>query len=186
MKQIFSFTGAQCTGKSTLLSAVHKHYSDVLFVPEVTRLVKHKAGVEINENGDDVTQLLILAEHLQNVYYNPDMVKILDRCALDGMVYSTWLLHMGKITPETHGHSVVLFERLVKCYTKVFYTMPFSMSITDDGERSINVDFRNEILNMFEDAISQYSNVLKDKLIRVEGTVSERVEFVNNIINENI
>ena len=36
------------------------------FIPEVTRLIKRQYGVNINEQGTDDTQLLILNQHLIN------------------------------------------------------------------------------------------------------------------------
>ena len=39
---IFSFTGAQCTGKTTLLKHLYKENGDYpfVFIPEVTRLIR--------------------------------------------------------------------------------------------------------------------------------------------------
>ena len=65
---LVSFTGAQCTGKTTLLNLLKDKlcgnkwtqgsdgvYRDVWnFVPEVTRKVM-RDGLKINENGDDLT-----------------------------------------------------------------------------------------------------------------------------------
>ena len=69
---IFSFTGAQSTGKTTLLKElVEKNGSYPFeFVPEVTRLVMRDYGVAINEGGDDMTQMLIMTEHIRNLYRN--------------------------------------------------------------------------------------------------------------------
>jgi len=92
---IFSFTGAQSTGKTTLLKKlVQKNGSYPFeFVPEVTRLVMRDYGVAINEGGDDITQMLIMTEHIRNVYGGRadrlvrSIHQIYDRCALDGIVY---------------------------------------------------------------------------------------------------
>ena len=103
---IFSFTGAQSTGKTTLLKRLHEKNRDYPFefVPEVTRLVMRDYGVSINEDGDDLTQLLIMTEHVQNLFRNRayrlirGIHMIFDRCAVDGIVYSRWLLNEGKIS----------------------------------------------------------------------------------------
>ena len=60
----------------------------------------------INENGDDLTQMLIMTEHVRTCYIEIKQIdlirgvhKIFDRCALDGIVYSLWLLDQeGKIS----------------------------------------------------------------------------------------
>ena len=38
------------------------------FIPEVTRLVKREYEVPINEDGDDMTQMLIMTEHIRNIF----------------------------------------------------------------------------------------------------------------------
>ena len=98
---IFSFTGAQSTGKTTLLNKLREKNTDnsFEFVPEVTRLIMRDYEMPINEEGNDLTQLLIMSEHVRNIYKNKadglsrGMHMIFDRCALDGIVYSQWLLN---------------------------------------------------------------------------------------------
>ena len=64
---LISFTGAQSTGKSTLLDlmARDEHFRKCSFVKEVTRKVARR-GLNINAHGNDMTQLFILSEHLYN------------------------------------------------------------------------------------------------------------------------
>ena len=98
---IISFTGAPSTGKTTLLKKlIEKNGSYPFeFVPEVTRLIMREYEVPINEDGDDLTQMLIMTEHIRNLYRNRTdrlvrgVHQIYDRCAIDGIVYSHYLLH---------------------------------------------------------------------------------------------
>ena len=59
---ICSFTGAQSTGKTTLLKALYEKNGSYPFefVPEVTRLVSREYNMPINESGGDLTQMLIM------------------------------------------------------------------------------------------------------------------------------
>ena len=122
---IFSFTGAQSTGKTTLLKRLHEKNGDYPFefVPEVTRLVMRDYGVCINEDGDDLTQLLIMTEHVRNIYkYTKDIYQtidihmIFDRCVLDGIVYSEWLFNGGKISRECYDACKLIYEELKDKY----------------------------------------------------------------------
>ena len=81
-KLLISFSGAQCTGKTTLLKRLRKCNWDINFVPEVTRLIKREYGVDINEAGDEMTQSLIITEHFKNInnHNNQSRSSILDRC----------------------------------------------------------------------------------------------------------
>ena len=87
---LLGFTGAQCTGKTTLLNMCKDTFNNYKFVDEVTRKVG-RMGHVINEQGDDVTQLFILKEHLTNHVIPPDENWVLDRCVVDGYVYTRWL-----------------------------------------------------------------------------------------------
>ena len=90
-------TGAQSVGKTTLLNALRseKLFKDYVVCDEVTRRVK-SYGLPINEEGTDITQRLIMNEHIVNVYMHDNMLT--DRTALDGLVYSTYLYKQNKIS----------------------------------------------------------------------------------------
>ena len=66
---LISFTGAQSSGKTTLLN----HWTDCRnhwkVVPEVTRKLKRQ-GFEINDDSSNYvdTQIAILADHLNNIF----------------------------------------------------------------------------------------------------------------------
>ena len=63
-----SFTGAQSTGKTTLLNAMKSMsiFRDFVFRDEITRSIQ-KQGLKINEQGDDATQNKIIDSHLLNL-----------------------------------------------------------------------------------------------------------------------
>ena len=149
-----SFTGAQSTGKSTLLdmcmsllfgNAETNAYNIVdrdrwVFVPEVTRLIKRQYGVNINEQGTDDTQLLILNQHLINtIQYkqNRDVggkSYMMDRCIMDGYVYSKYLHNHGRIEDSTMNIAESMYHRLLPSLDAIFYTHPDDVPIHDDGE----------------------------------------------------
>ena len=186
---IFSFTGAQSTGKTTLLNHLHKCNGDYPFefVPEVTRLVMRDYQMPINENGDDLTQLLIMTEHVRNVYRNKadhlirGVHQIFDRCALDGIVYSLWLQHNGKISRRCYDACDLIYEELKDKYNIVFYTSPDDVKLVDDGERSVDIKFRNDIINTF--------NIFLDRgydgeVVILEGSVEERLETIKSTLDK--
>tara|TARA_R110002012_G_scaffold162196_2_gene324477 strand:+ start:446 stop:1030 length:585 start_codon:yes stop_codon:yes gene_type:complete len=184
---IFSFTGAQSTGKTTLLNHLHKCNGDYPFefVPEVTRLVMRDYEMPINENGGDLTQMLIMTEHVRNVYKNKadhlirGVHQIFDRCALDGIVYSLWLRHNDKISRRCYDACDLIYEELKDKYDVIFYTDPGDVKLVDDGERSVDVKFRNDIINTF--------NIFLDKgydgkVVVLKGSVKERLETVKSTL----
>jgi len=188
---IFSFTGAQCTGKTTLLKHLYKENGDYpfVFIPEVTRLVKREYNMPINESGGDLTQLLIMTEHIRNIFRDraDQLVRglhlIFDRCALDGIVYSHYLLDEGKISRSTFDACELIWKKLKGRYDVIFYTSPDDVELVDDGERSVDVRFREDIINLFNMYIKSYEG----KIVTLRGSVKERLKTIRETLdNHNI
>ena len=196
---IFSFTGAQSTGKTTLLKRLIEANKGVdnwnfpfEFVPEVTRLVRRQYEVSINEGGDDITQMLIMTEHIRNVYGGKTdrllrgIHQIYDRCALDGVVYSHYLLDKGKISRTTYEACELIYKKLRNKYDVIFYTSPKDVELVDDGERSVDVHFREDIIDLFNLYLYSINKDNKDKprVILLEGTLEERLETIKSALDK--
>ena len=173
---LVSFTGAQSTGKSTLLK--HMFHSDDFrkcsFIKEVTRKVARQ-GLQINDAGDNMTQLFILSEHLTNHHLTGCVV--LDRCIVDGYIYTKWLHEQGKVDGWVLKYAWDLHNELIKKLDILFYTEPDNIKLEDDGERSTNVKFRDDIIQMYETYLS-WNPLVKNKLVRLTGSVDERVKQI--------
>ncbi|NDD52398.1 hypothetical protein EBZ39_00710 [bacterium] len=179
---VISFTGPQCSGKTTLLKACKELYSDrFVFVDEVTRLVKRQYGVNINEAGDDITQCLIVNKHIENSLISHEKQGvILDRCIVDGFCYTGYLHLHGKVSRWVFDYSREVFFSLVDKLDYIIYPNPDDVTLVDDGERSIDIDFRNNMIEIFEHVIETYN--LQNKVVRVNGTVEQRMEQIKMIL----
>lgn len=180
---IVSFTGAQSTGKTTLLNKCKEIYTNWYFVDEVTRLVGREHNVSINETGTNDTQLLIINQHLINSLL-PHSNVILDRCIIDGLVYTQYLVNTGKVEPwvlDICGH---MYNHLIKKLDCVLYTCPDDIPIDDDGERSTNMRFRSDILDIFNQVLEDiytYNNNLQ--VVMLTGPVDERLKMITDVID---
>jgi nicotinamide riboside kinase len=165
-------TGAQSVGKTTLLNALRseKLFKDYIICDEVTRRVR-SYGLPINEEGTDVTQRLIMNEHIVNVFMHGNMLT--DRTALDGLVYSTYLYKNNQIAISTMKYVREVFQKVWYSYDYVFYIEP-EFDIVDDGVRSTNKEFRDEIADLFEATIEKE----KLSMLRVKGSVRNRVNTI--------
>lgn len=172
---LISFSGAQSTGKSTLLKVCQDAMPEWDYIPEVTRLVKREYDLPINEDGNDLTQMMIMGEHLRNAYSKRDKHVILDRCSLDGLVYTHWLCDNKKVSMGTYSHARYVFDNTIENYNLIIYTSPEDVPVVDDGERSINIKFRDEIIELFEQYLS---NIPSQRLLRVKGTVAQRTHQI--------
>ncbi len=165
-------TGAQSVGKTTLLNALRseKLFKEYVICDEVTRRVKGY-GLPINEEGTDLTQRLIMNEHIVNVFMYGNMLT--DRTALDGLVYSAYLYNKNQISANTLKYVREVFNKVWHSYDYVFYIEP-EFEIVDDGVRSINKQFRDEIAELFEYIIEK-ENL---SMLRVKGSVRNRVNTI--------
>jgi len=179
-----SFTGAQSTGKTTLLNKCKEVYKDYKFVDEVTRYVRRTYDVKINEIGGSETQLYILAEHIKN-HLKLDENLMLDRCILDGYVYTKYQVLQGKVKEDILKAFNSVFNILFDKLDYVFYTDPSDVKLVDDGERSVDFKFRDDIIVLFEDLIThKMSQKNKEKVIRLKGSVDQRMKTIDKYLKQ--
>lgn len=166
-----AFSGAQSTGKTTLLNALRNSadFKNCKFWDEITRQIKDQ-GFEINEQGTDATQLKIMQEHKRRVSVKDSGLVIFDRCSLDGLVYTQYLYNRGQLTKETLDEATKVFEETISSWDAIFFLRP-EFEIVDDGVRSVNVEFHRNIVFLFDHFIEKY----KLQVIQLTGSVEDRV-----------
>ena len=177
---LISFSGAQSTGKTTLLKHLQERNDRIWFVPEVTRLVKRKYNLPINESGGDITQTMIMGEHMINAFSDTGPT-ILDRCSLDGIVYTHWLCDKRNVGMQTYSYAQTVFGHTMNKYDVIFYTSPDDVPVEDDGERSTDVAFRNEIIQLFNKYMSLVDS---SKIVVLKGTVEERLKQIKKVLSD--
>ena len=177
---IVSFTGAQSTGKTTLLNELKKwkEFEDYVFIDEITRNVS-KLGMNINEKGDDATQTAIMNAHIENLKKGDNL--ILDRCSLDGVVYTHYLYSHGRVSRDTFDYARQIFTETCLKYDKIFYLKP-EFDIVDDGVRSSSVQFRDEIADIFERYITEF-NLGKWNVVELSGSVEDRLKAIKKVMS---
>lgn len=180
-KLLISFSGAQSTGKTTLLNHLKERNDHINFVPEVTRLIKREYGVDINEAGSEMTQALIITEHFKNINDHKQKYRstILDRCILDGIVYTWWLEDNKGLSEWCYNYAEHVFKKYSGSYDVIFYTHPDDVEIEDDGERSTDIQFRNDIIKEFNLFMTVCDNV-----VVLRGTVEERLQTIKETLEE--
>ena len=182
---IVSFTGAQSTGKTTLLNLIMELNPYLDSIDEVTRRIKREFNLPINECGSDITQSMIMADHIANIYRKHGNDVVFDRCALDGVVYTHWLYNKGKVSKEVLKWAQKIYNELISSYDVIFYTSPDDVPLVDDGERSIDVDFREEILKLFDWYI--YDLIIENSganIFTVKGNIEERMIFIKKVLDK--
>jgi predicted ATPase len=189
-----SFTGAQSTGKTTLLRECcnNKFFRKYHCVKEVTRKVARERNVNINETGSDVTQLFILNEHLHNHHVRGDA--LLDRCIVDGWVYTNYLECNHKVSEWVSDYAYNMYQLLLPKLDIIFYTEPGDVPVEDDGQRSVDIQFRDDIIDSFENEMNYLQNCYDTpvlpfhedfpQIIRLSGDVPTRMSTIFKTIKD--
>ena len=175
---LISFTGAQSSGKTTSLNHWNECQNHWNVIPEVTRKLKRQ-GFEINDDSGNYidTQIAILTDHLNNIflYANTETTgitvdTILDRCIVDGYIYTRYFRMEGKVNEFTDKMFSRMLKRYISKYDYIFYTSPYDVALINDGERSMSESFRNKIIRLYEELIlDKYPNVFV-----LEGSIETR------------
>lgn len=165
----YALTGVHGTGKTTLINKIIE--LDLLPGYEISTNLTRKLreqGYKISEHGDDATQLAIIKIHKDNIRYENI---IMDRCALDCLVYTEYLYQHHKIGPQTFNH--VHFEAMncIGSYSKIFQLVP-EFDLEDDGVRPADNEFQAEIADIFNHTISMH----RLNVVPLTGTVEQRIE----------
>lgn len=189
---IISLSGAHCTGKTTLMKAlaVDPTFEMWDFIVELTRSVKREYKLDINESGDGLTQLAILLKHMDCfVKYaeysrNPNKHVIWDRSIVDVFVYTEWLYHHGKVSYYVLDVAKNLLCEMIGSIDLVLYTSSEDVPLEDDGTRSTEVNFRNEIIDGFLTPNDLYRQLYKNKMQILTGDVNKRINQIKLFVEQ--
>ena len=166
-----ALVGASSTGKTTVYELLKNKVSDYKFINESTRTVK-RYGFPINEQGTSETQLAISSFHLEALLTPSNL--LLDRGYMDLVVYTRYM----NVSETTRNYIEDTFERVKDEYTHYIY-FPIEFAAVDDGERSVNEDWRRTIDMEFCSILGD----LNQPYLTVTGSPLQRVEQILNFIN---
>jgi GTPase SAR1 family protein len=170
-----ALTGLHGQGKTTLINSLKQQefFREYIFADSPTRAISKL--YPINEQGSQDTQLSVMMGHYIN-QLSPKVV--LDRCAIDGIVYTNYFKRRDRINSDIYAAIQYLFSYLIKQYDYIFYIVP-ELENTFDGTRSTDKEFFEEIKQEF----TYYIAHLPVQIYNVSGTVEERVKTILNTIN---
>lgn len=169
------FTGAQGTGKTTVLNDFKDKGYDV--VTEVVRNLSKK-GVKINKDGDEKGQTKIFNEYKKIFSEKQDFIS--DRGLIDVVAYTVYLARHGKVSEEFANKQIKQLHKFVMNNMDFFYCyFPIEFDVVNDGVRDMDEEFRKEI----SEIILSLLGALGLSFILVTGTSEERVAKVQEMID---
>lgn len=172
-----ALSGVQCSGKTTLLAAIKDYYGNLFnYDSEVVRGLVKKYGIGVHDKSNELTQLIINQTHVNNARKSGNW--IFDRCILDSHCYAEYALSQGQISEGVFELSKSTFESFVNDLDLICYLDP-NIPLVDDGFRSTDETFRNEMIRIFEKNISNLPNVTI-----LSGNVHDRLETYTEVVKK--
>lgn len=165
------FIGSQGTGKTTAIyqlgADLKRKKLDVFILTEVAR----SCPLPINERTTRKSQLWIMGKLITREQSSKGEVLIGDRTILDVFAYSY------RVDPEFFEPFKPFIKKYMETYDIVFYLPPNDSFLINDGFRSVNKEFRDEIDKILKDLITE----LNIKVISGKKNAKKIVlEMLNN------
>lgn len=176
-RKVINFTGAQGTGKTSVLKALQEDpvFSEFEIVTEVVRNFVKEKGITINRDGTPKTQNLLFEAYEQVL--RKDTPYISDRCIIDVCAYTSSGRDHAK--EDLNEWSLIEYEQrreIIRRKSDLGFVcyFPIEFDIVSDGVRSIDMDYQKEI----DSKILQILQNNQISHLMVHGSVEERVSQI--------
>ncbi len=186
---VAAISGAQNTGKSTIVRTLIERYPDLFWTPERTyRDVVKEKGLVINQQGSFESQKLImefLTDQLFDVSKIKSKIVLLDRSILDCHVYSKFLFYNKKITLDEFKQLESMYNQVsyfLGDITTIFIRYNPSINVVEDKLRDTDVDYIKVIDYIFEEEFRKTQPLIQQEIDNFYSTVNSRIDVIVNII----
>ena len=170
------FTGTMSVGKTTLVKALAElpEFKDYYIATERSKYLRD-LGIPLNTDSTMPGQLIFLAERASEVLREKVLT---DRTVWDVCAFT----QQSQSIPDYQKQSYVDTAMALKLeYDLVFYISPEGIDIEDNGVRTTDVDYRNQINQEILKLLSLYP---PKKLVILTGSTSNRVNTVLEAISK--
>ena len=170
------FTGTMSVGKTTLVKALAElpEFKDYYIATERSKYLRD-LGIPLNTDSTMPGQLIFLAERASEVLREKVLT---DRTVWDVCAFT----QQSQSIPDYQKQSYVDTAMALKLeYDLVFYISPEGVDIEDNGVRTTDANYRNQINQEILKLLSLYP---PKKLVILTGSTSNRVNTVLEAISK--
>lgn len=171
-----AFTGAQGTGKSTLVDILMKKYNFQRASAPQRILKEINPNFPINQDTDNLSQSAITAIYIMELIKNNSNY-ISDRSLIDAFAYMD---ASKNISDNDKAKLLNYYESFIELYDCIFY-IPIEFEAEEDGIRVTDKDYQKEIDENILKYINKYNS--KVKIITITGSIEERLIKIEGILN---
>ena len=169
-----SISGAQCTGKTTLIANLKEkpQFKDYEVYKSPTRILSQQYGMNFHYANEKL-QLATLILQMENAYKQGD--GIFDRSIIDNLAYYEYFKVRGQtdILDNVHTFMYDCAYRLLKNIDIHFLLLP-EIPLKDDGVREVNEGQRIEVTNIIRKMLTDWDI----EYIILSGTIEQRASAV--------
>jgi nicotinamide riboside kinase len=171
------FCGTMSVGKTTLVNALKElpEFKDYTFATERSKYLRD-LGIPLNTDSTIKGQMVFLAERASELMCENI---ITDRTVIDVIAFTK----LAKSIPYYMGDQFeALAANLFREYDYMFYISPEGVELEDNGVRTIDPQYREDIDKRINKTINRYSHKLP-RLYRISGTTEERIQQIKQVMN---
>jgi deoxyadenosine/deoxycytidine kinase len=170
-------TGAQSTGKTTLVNALKElpQFKDYTFATERSKYLRD-LGIPLNTDSTLKGQTIFLAERVSELMHEN---LITDRTVIDVMAFT----NAAKSIKEADKISYEEYARnFINEYDYIFYVSPEGVEIEVNGVRETNAEYRDLIDNTIANLLKNYNHRIRN-YHQISGTTEQRIKQILETIS---
>ena len=170
------FTGTMSVGKTTLVNALKElpEFKEYYFATERSKYLRD-LGIPLNTDSTINGQFIFLAERASELL----MEKVItDRTVIDVMAFT----RLANSIPYYIGDEInQAASHLINEYDYIFYISPEGVEIEDNGVRTTDAKYRDEVDFEIQSILRKYPHKIKN-FTTLTGSVEERIQKVKQTL----
>ena len=169
--------GSVSVGKTTLVEALSKlpQFKDYKIATERSKYLRD-LGIPLNTDSTIKGQMIFGAERASELLYDNLLT---DRTIIDVMAFTKLAKSINPIQKE---YFCDLYKCLINEYDYIFYISPKNLPIEDNGTRTIDPIYREDIDFAIKHLIEKYKPYMKN-YYEIFGSTEERIKQIMEVIN---
>jgi len=171
------FCGTMSVGKTTLVNALKElpEFADYNFATERSKYLRD-LGIPLNTDSTLKGQIIFLAERSSELFAEN---LITDRTVIDVMAFTRLAKSIPYFMADALNDAV---SHLIREYDYIFYVSPEGVELEDNGVRTIDAQYRNEVDKEIQNLILRHRPKFRSYAI-LSGTTEERIEKIKQVMS---
>jgi nicotinamide riboside kinase len=171
------FCGTMSVGKTTLVNALKElpEFAGYEFKTERSKYLRD-LGIPLNTDSTLKGQIIFFAERSSELFAEN---LITDRTVIDVMAFTRLAKSIPYFMADALNDAV---SHLIREYDYIFYVSPEGVELEDNGVRTIDAQYRNEVDKEIQNLILRHRPKLRNYTV-LSGTTEERIEKIKQVMS---